>query len=115
MIIVNAIEQPEEIVDFIRKQLGLSPEAKNVDLANLYDSLSVDLPLRPDHIFQDGGQLYFVEVKRSTVTIDTLARMHLNRQLWQNQPGRLPVQLVLAAKTINSREENLAHESAYGS
>jgi len=107
---MDAPEQPEEIIDFIRNQLGLPPEAKNVDTINLYHSLSVDLPLRPDHVFQDGGQLYIIEVKGSGVTIDTIARMQLLRQLLQKKNGLLPVQLVLAAKTINSREENLAKE-----
>jgi predicted RecB family endonuclease len=103
-------EQPEEIIDFIRNQLGLPPEAKNVDTINLYHTLSVDLPLRPDYIFQEGGQLYAVEVKRSPVTIDTIARIQLLRQLLQKKTGLPPVQLVLAAKTINSREEDLAKE-----
>jgi len=104
-------EQPEGIREFIRNQLGFPPVAdKNVDWGTLYDSVDVALPLRPDYVFQEGGRLYVVEVKGSVVTIDTIARMQLYRQILQNKPGLPPVQLVLAAKTINSREENLARE-----
>jgi hypothetical protein len=103
-------EKPEELNDFIRNQLGLSPEAdtKNVDLDILYNSLDVALPLRPDMVFQDDEQLFFVEVKNTPVNIDVLARMNLQRELWQRKNNRLNVQLVLAAKTINTREESLA-------
>ena len=103
-------EQPENLVTFIRNQLGLSPEAGNEDPGILYDSLDVSLPIRPDLVFQTGNLVYFIEVKKSSVTIDTIARMTLQKELWQNKPGRPPVQLVLAAKTINAREENVAHE-----
>ena len=108
---MDTLEQPEGIIEFIRNQLGFPPEdKKNVDWGNLYDSVDVALPLRPDYVFQEGGRLYVVEVKRAVVTIDTIARMQLYRHILQNKPGLPPVQLVLAAKTINSREENLAKE-----
>lgn len=101
---------PENAENYIRNQLGLSPEAKTVDLVSLYDSLDFVMPLRPDIVFQDSGRLFFVEVKSTTVTIDTLARMNLARNLWQNKPNRPDVELVLAAKIINTREERLIQE-----
>jgi len=100
----------KEIIEYIRNQLGLPPEAENVDTAKPHDSLTADLPLRPDIIFHNGGHVYLIEVKRSPVTIDTIARMQLYRQLLQKKTGLPLVQLVLAAKTINAREENLARE-----
>jgi predicted RecB family endonuclease len=107
---MDTSEASKEIIDLIRSQLGLPPEAeKNVERIDRYHTLSIDLPLRPDLVFQDGGQLYVVEVKRSPVTIDTIARMQLLRQLLQKKTGT-HIQLVLAAKTINSREEDLARE-----
>jgi len=103
-------ENPEMAGDFIRNQLGLPPESKNVDLGSLYDSLDVALPLRPDIVFQDSERVFFVEVKSTPVTIDTLARMILQRELWQKKPDRQAIQLVLAAKTIKTREELLARD-----
>lgn len=107
---MHGSENPENAEDFIRNQLGLLPDAKNVDLVSLYDSLDVALPIRPDVVFKDGGQLFFVEVKSTRVTLDTIARMTLLRELWQKKPGRPSVQLVLATKTLNSREELLARD-----
>jgi hypothetical protein len=101
---------PENIESFIRNELGLPSNAKNVDWGTLYDSLDVAVPLRPDLIFQESGQIFFVEIKGTTVTIDTLARMVLQRELWQKKPDHPVVQLVLAAKTINRREESLARD-----
>ncbi|MDD5024593.1 MAG: hypothetical protein PHN79_05770 [Methanoregula sp.] len=103
-------ENPESSEDFIRNQLGLPPDAKNVDLGSLYDAVAVALPIRPDHVFQDSGRIFFIEVKSTPVTIDTLARMTLQKELWQKKPDRPAVQLVLAAKTINTREESLARD-----
>ena len=103
-------ENPVVAEDFIRSQLGLPPDAKNIDLVSLYDSLDVALPIRPDIVFQNSGRVFFVEVKSTPVTIDTLARMNLQRELWQKKPDRPVVQLVLAAKTINTREELLAQD-----
>jgi len=101
-------ENPENAEDFIRNQLGLLPDAKNVDLVSLYDSLDIDLPIRPDFVFKDGGQLFFVEVKSTRVTLDTIARMTLLREIWQKKLNQPTVHLVLATKTLNSREELLA-------
>jgi DNA-binding transcriptional regulator YhcF (GntR family) len=101
-------ENPANIENFIRNQLGLPPSAKDVDLGILYDSLDVALPLRPDFVFKDDGQIFFIEVKNTRVTLDTIARMALLRELWQKKPDRQTVQLVLATKTLNTREELLA-------
>lgn len=102
------MQEQENIRDFIWKQLDLPPDAADVDLASLYDSLDAALPLQPDIVFQSGGRIYFIEIKKTRPSIDTIARMNLQRELWQKIPGRQPVQLVLATKTINAREEKLA-------
>ncbi len=104
------MQEQENIGDFIRKQLDLPADTADVDLASLYDSLDTALPLRPDIVFQSGGRIYFVEIKQTRPSIDTIARMNLQRELWQKKPGRQPLQLVLAVKTINAREEMLARE-----
>ncbi len=96
--------------DFIRNHLGLPPESKDVDLLTLYDSLDVAQPLRPDIVFRNNSELFFVEIRNSTVTLDTIARMNLQREILHKRTNR-EVRLVLAAKTINSREEILAKES----
>ena len=103
-------ENPVVAEDFIRNQLGLPPGAKNVDPGSLYDAVDVALPIRPDLVFQEGRRIFLVEVKSTPVTIDTLARMNLQRELLQKKPDRPAVQLVLAAKTINTREELLARD-----
>jgi len=103
----------ETAEEYVRKELDLPPDSTDLDLkkvVNLYDALSVALPLRPDHIIQDRGKIYFIEIKKGSVTLDTLARMNLNRDLWQKQSGHPEVRLVLAAKTINKREEDLARD-----
>lgn len=103
-------EKSFETEDFIRNQLSLPSGAREVDLRRLYDSLNMALPLSPDIVFQDNGELYFVEIKNRVVSIDTLARMILQRELWQKDPNHPPVKLVLAVKTINPREESLARD-----
>lgn len=102
------MQERENIGDFIRKQLDLPPDAESINLVDLYDSLDTALPLRPDLVFKGRGRIYFVEIKQTRPSIDTIARMNLQRELWQKEPGRQPVQLVLATKTINAREEMLA-------
>ncbi|MFZ1127564.1 hypothetical protein [Methanoregula sp.] len=106
-------ENPETAEEYVRKQLGIPPDSRDLEperLGNLYDALNVALPLQPDHIIQDRGKIYFIEIKKGSVTLDTLARMNLNRDLWQKKPDRPEVRLVLAAKTINKREEELARD-----
>jgi len=100
---------PENTEDFIRNQLGLPPGARDVDVVSLYESLDVAQPLRPDIVFGNHGKLFFVEIKNTTVTLDTLARMNLQREILQKKTNR-QIRLVLAAKTINTREELLARE-----
>lgn len=103
-------EIPEYVEDVIRNELGLSRDAKNVDPGVIYDSSDVALPIRPDLVFLENGKLFFVEIKGTRVTLDTIARMILQRELWQKEPGRPDIQLVLAAKTINLREESIARD-----
>jgi hypothetical protein len=106
-------DNPETAEEYVRKELGLPPDSTDPgpgNVVNLYDTLNVALPLRPDYVIQDQGIIYFIEIKKGSVTVDTLARMNLNRDLWQKQSGRPEVRLVLAAKTINRREEELARD-----
>ncbi|MCK9308135.1 MAG: hypothetical protein M0P17_11490 [Methanoculleus sp.] len=111
MILVASIDQPPEVVAFIREALGLSPEARSDDIGTLYQAMELELPLQPDIVFKDGERLYFVEVKSNVTSIDTIARMQLLRELWhRREPDRSAVELVLATRTIRPREEQLARE-----
>jgi hypothetical protein len=52
-----------------------------------------------------------VEIKRSAVSIDTIARMALLKELWLRRQTNPPdIQLVIAAKWFYKREEGLADE-----
>jgi len=110
---MNYSEDAETAEEYVRRELGL-PHSKGYTesgtLSNLYDAVNIALPLRPDYIIQDGGKIYFIELKKGSVTIDTLSRMHLIRDLWKKKPGHTEVRLVLAVKTINKREEELARD-----
>ena len=111
MIIMDIKPQHQDVKAFIRSQLNLPPSAEEIDLASMYNTFSLDLPLRPDCIFKDENRLYFIEIKRSLVSIDTIARMRLLIELWQKrQDNPLDVHLVIAAKWFHQREERLAEE-----
>lgn len=104
-------EQNPKVVAFIRDALGLPPGAESVDIATMYDTLRMELPLQPDIVFQEHGRLYFVEVKANVASIDTIARMQLLRELWHRRGlDRSLVETVIAARTIRPREEDLARE-----
>jgi hypothetical protein len=103
--------QHPEVTAFIRNQLNLTSSAEEIDLVTIYDTISLDIPIRPDSVFKDGETLYFVEIKSSAVSIDTLARMNLLRELWRKrQASPTDIQLVIAAKWFYEREERLAKE-----
>lgn len=103
--------QHPEVTAFIRNQLNLMSSAEEIDLATLYNTVSLDLPIRPDCIFKDGKNLYFVEIKPSAVSIDTIARMNLIRELWRRRKIDPPdIQLIIAAKWFYEREERLAKD-----
>ncbi len=101
--------QPQEVKAFIRSQLNLPPSAEEIDIATMYDTFSLDIPIRPDSVFKDGRTLYFVKIKSSAVSIDTIARMILLKELWKKKESNLPdVQLIIVAKWFYQREETLA-------
>jgi hypothetical protein len=104
-------EQPPEVVAFIREALGLSPKAENIDTKDLYNLFGLELPLQPDLVFRDYKRFYFVEIKSKVVSINTIARMQLLRELWHRRGlNRPPVEMVIATRTIRPREEQLARE-----
>jgi hypothetical protein len=103
--------QHPEVKAFIRNQLNLTSSSEEVDIPTIYNTFSLDLPIRPDCVFRDSGILYFIEIKPSAVSIDTLARMNLLRELWHRRlTGPLDIQLIIAAKWFYEREERLAKE-----
>lgn len=103
--------QSQDVKAFIRNQLNLPSTAEEIDIVTMYNTFSLDLPIRPDSIFKDDRNLYFVEIKSSAVSIDTIARMTLLKELWpRRQPNPPNIQLVIAAKWFYRREERLAEE-----
>ncbi len=71
----------------------------------------MELPLQPDIVFREHGRLYFIEIKANVASIDTIARMQLLRELWHRRGlDRSLVEMVIAARTIRPREEQIAKE-----
>jgi len=111
VITMDVKAQRPEVTSFIRNQLNLTSLAEEIDQTTIYDTFSLDLPIRPDCIFKEGETLYFVDIKTSSVTIDTIARMNLLRELWRRkQTDSQEIQLIIVAKYFNPREEQLAAE-----
>lgn len=103
--------QYREVTSFVRDQLNLPVSAEEIDYATMYDVLSLEIPIRPDIVFKDGRILYFIEVKSSAVSIDTIARMTLLKQLWDRRRNKAyDIQLIIAAKWFYQREETIAKE-----
>jgi hypothetical protein len=107
---MDVINQPPEVTTFIRNQLGLPSSAGEIDVNTMYDAFTMEVPIQPDIVLQHEGTLYFIEVKKSAVTIDTIARMRLLKELWQKRKTEDPVMLVIAAKWFYQREESIAKE-----
>ena len=102
-------DRSPKVVEFIRDALDLPTGSEILDVANLYEIPSQDLPFQPDIIFKAGGRLYFIEVVSRVASLDTIARMHLLRELWRQKGPELPeLILVIAARAIRPREEQLA-------
>lgn len=103
-------KQPPEVTTFIRNQLGLPPTAEEIDLKTMYQTFAMEVPIQPDIILKHEGVLYFIEVKKSAVTIDTIARMQLMKELWQKRVDAGPVNVIIAAKWFYQREDSIAKE-----
>lgn len=102
-------ERSPEVVEFILDALDLPTGSEILDVANLYETLSQDLPFQPDIILKADGRLYFIEVVSKVASLDTIARVL--RELWRQKGPRLPeMMLVIAARTIRPREEQLAEK-----
>lgn len=66
-----------------------------------------DLPFSPDLILEKDNILYVIEIK-SRVTVDTISRLNLFRELWQreNADGK-QIRLIVAAKYFPKMEQEL--------
>lgn len=103
-------DQRPEVREFIKNQLGLPPLTEEFSLAQTYNTFSMEVPIQPGIVLKYQGILYFIEVKKSAVTIDTIARMHLLKDLWKKRMGDDQIILVIAAKWFYPREEKIANE-----
>jgi predicted transcriptional regulator len=111
VIIVQISVESPEVEEFIRNQLNIPAISDEIDLKTMYDTSAVEMPIRPDLVYKDKGILYFIEVKSSAVTIDTIARMQLLKELWRGRrPDLQAIEVVIAAKWFYQREERLAKE-----
>jgi DNA-binding Lrp family transcriptional regulator len=103
-------KQPPEVTTFVLNQLGLPSSAKEIALNTMYDAFAIEVPIQPDIVLKHEGILYFIQIKKSSVTIDTIARMRLLKELWQKRGNTDPIILVIAAKWFYQREESIAKE-----
>ena len=102
-------ERSPEVVEFILDALDLPTGSEILDVANLYETLSQDLPFQPDIILKADGRLYFIEVVSKVASLDTIARVL--RELWRQKDPELPeAALVIATRAIHPREEQLAEK-----
>jgi len=97
------------IEKYIRSYLGLEGTAIP-DLRMLYESDIWPLPIRPDILIKENDALYCVEIK-NRATIDAVARLNLYSALIKRNAGTgYNIIPVLAVRTINPRESDLAEE-----
>lgn len=103
-------EEQNDTRAYIMDHLGI-PEGAGVVSLEPYLSC---LPFRPDLILEKGDMLYVVEI-RSKVTVDTISRLSLFRELWQREKesGKQVVPVV-AAKHIPKMEEELMEKLGIG-
>ena len=104
-------ERSPEVVKFILDALDLPAGSEILDVVNLYEILSQDLPFQPEIILKVNGRLYFIEIVSKVTSLDTLARMQLLRELWRQKDPELPeVVLVIATRAIRHQEEHFAEK-----
>ncbi len=101
----------EEILGILRAKLNLSD---NAIISREQSFADAGLPIMTDLIIEDGSKIFLVEIK-SRVTIDTIARLNLLKQVLKTRSeikyasNLFPV---VAGKVIPPREEALAKEVA---
>ncbi|RZN42466.1 MAG: hypothetical protein EFT35_01820 [Methanophagales archaeon ANME-1-THS] len=74
-------DHQKRIVEILRAKLNLSDSAR---ITRAFAFTDAALPIMPDFIIEDGDKIFVVEVK-SRVTIDTIARLNLSKELLQKQ------------------------------
>lgn len=110
MTLNEVASQQEDLIKFIKDELHLPSESEKVDLPTLYNFFTIATPIRPDLMYRVGNSFYFIEIKNK-VSVDTIARMNLLRDLWRKIEDREKnVAVIIAAKVIPPRERDLAKE-----
>jgi hypothetical protein len=74
-------DHQKRIVEILRAKLNLSDSARITRALAFTDAA---LPTMPDFVIEDGNKIFVVEVK-SRVTIDTIARLNLSKEVLQKQ------------------------------
>ena len=71
----------KEILEILRAKLNLSNSANITREQNIVDA---GLPIMADLVIEDENRMFFIEIK-SRVTIDTIARLTLLKEVLQKQ------------------------------
>lgn len=97
----------KRILEILRAKLNLSDSANITGGQNLTDA---GLPVMADMVIEDENRTFFVDIK-SRVTIDTIARLTLLKEVLQMQKEKKLASnpfFVIAGKVIPPREEEIA-------
>ena len=97
----------KEILEILRAKLNLSNSANITREQNIVDA---GLPIMADLVIEDENRMFFIEIK-SRVTIDTIARLTLLKEVLQKQKEKKLASkyfFVIAGKVIPPHEEEIA-------
>ena len=102
---MNSPKENQILFEWIRTKLNLSDSAAVIEAADIKKTVS---PLTIELVIQDGNKTYFTQIK-SRVSIDTIARLTLLKELLQKQePGISYYSFVIAGKFIPISVEHIA-------
>jgi len=102
-------DHEKRILEILRAKLNLSDSANITGGQNLTDA---GLPIMADMVIEDENRTFFVAIK-SGVTIDTIARLILLKEVLQKQKEKKLASnphFVIAGKVIPPREEEIAQK-----
>jgi hypothetical protein len=103
--VMQQAEEYTNICAYVRDFLGIPEGSEKADVETDFG----DLPFTPDLLLKKADVVYVIEI-RSRVTIDTISRLNLLRDLWLRNKNTEKMQLVIAAKYFPQREENLMEQ-----
>ncbi|MBN2488768.1 MAG: hypothetical protein JXA98_07045 [Methanosarcinaceae archaeon] len=99
-------EKQNNTLAYIRDFLDIPLGSEALDI----EHYSAGLPFSPDLILEKGDVIYVVEII-SRVTVDTISRLNLIRDLWlRDKKAGKQIRLVIAAKHFPQREQQLMEQ-----